>query len=100
MADFGVGNINSSVNPNQNVYRGGGGQKEPAAKGGNTTDPADASSVTGAATVQQSNAPAASMEVQGGTGGGKGGIGTPSSEGIGAIQAGIEGKGQKVDLMA
>lgn len=100
MADFGVGNVNPSINPNQSAFRGGGGQKEPAAKGGNATDPADISSMTGAATVQQSNTSAPSLEIPGGTGGGNGGLGTPSPEGIKAIQAGLEGKGQKVDLMA
>jgi hypothetical protein len=97
MAHSGIGSINTEINPIQNVFRGGG-QNEAAFKGGNTSDPADTSSLTGAATVQQTNAPVANVELPGA--GGVGGFGTPSSEGIGAIQANMEGRGQKVNVMA
>lgn len=98
MAHSGVGSIKTEINPNQNVYRGGGGQNGPASKGGNTSDPVDMGSLAGAATVQQTDAPVTNVELPGA--GGVGGFGTPSSEGIGAIQANMEGRGQNVNVLA
>lgn len=68
MAVASIGGSNANL-AKENVARNGGGRTEEAAKGGNTSDPVDVGSLTGAATIQHPPVSETGANGEGATGG-------------------------------